>query len=92
MSMTRQDDLTVTLCLDKTLPVSPDPERRTAAMPDLPSHPDSAAGEAAEPPPDSSRPPGARRLRAAVIAAVVIVVLVIIVLHVTGVVGAGTNG
>ena len=37
-------------------------------------------------------PPGARRLRAAVIAAVVIVVLVIVLLHVTGVVGAGTNG
>jgi hypothetical protein len=60
-------------------------------MPDLPSHPDSGVGEAAEPP-TGSRPPGARRLRAAVIAAVVIVVLVIIVLHVTGVVGAGTNG
>jgi hypothetical protein len=89
--MTRQYDLTVTLCLDKTLPVSPDPEQRTAAMPDLPSHPGSAAGEAAEPP-DSSRPPGARRLRAALIAVAVIVVLVIIVLHVTGVVGAGTNG
>ena len=63
-------------------------------MPDLPSHPDSGTGarEVAELPPDSSGPPGARRLRAAVIAAVIIVVLVIIVLHVTGVVGAGTNG
>jgi len=56
-------------------------------MPDLPAHPDSST-------PETSRPPdGARRRRAAVIAAVVLAVLaVMIILHVTGVVGAGTNG
>jgi hypothetical protein len=47
--------------------------------------------EPAQPPGGS--PPGARRLRIVAIAVIVIVLLaVMIVLHVTGVVGAGTNG
>jgi hypothetical protein len=61
-------------------------------MPDLPAHPDASARDAAQPPPDG-RPPGVRRLRAVVIAVIVIALLaVMIVLHVTGVVGAGSNG
>ena len=61
-------------------------------MPDLPAHPDAGPGQAAEPPP-GSRPPTVRRLRIALIAAAVIALLALmIILHVTGVVGAGTNG
>jgi hypothetical protein len=57
-------------------------------MPDLPAHP----GADAESPPGASAQ-GVRRLRTAVIAVVVIVLLaVMITLHVTGVVGADTNG
>ena len=58
-------------------------------MPDLPAHP----GADDPGPPPGAVPQSARRLRAAVIAVIVIVLLaVMIVLHVTGVVGAGTNG
>jgi hypothetical protein len=61
-------------------------------VPDLPSHPAAGDGAAAEPPGDS-RPPGARRLRTLAIAVIVVALLaVMVVLHVTGVVGAGTNG
>lgn len=61
-------------------------------MPDLPAHPDAGSGQAADPAPDS-RPPGVRRLRIALIAAAAIALLALmIILHVTGVVGAGTNG
>ena len=59
-------------------------------MPDLPAHPDAGPGQAD--PPDS-RPQGALRVRTALIAAGVIALLALmIILHVTGVVGAGTNG
>jgi hypothetical protein len=57
-------------------------------MPDLPAHPGT---EEPAPPPGGSQP-GTRRLRAIAIAVIVIAVLTVILLHVTGVVGAGTNG
>lgn len=56
-------------------------------MRDLPSHPDRRDTE----PPDSS-PPGTRRRAVMIAVAVIALLAVMIVLHVTGVVGAGTNG
>jgi len=60
-------------------------------MADPPAHPETAdeADETAGIPPASARP----RWKAAVLTAVAVtVVLTIIVLHVTGVLGAGTHG
>ena len=60
-------------------------------MADPPAHPDTAdeANEGAVTTPASARP----RRKAAVLAAVAVaVVLTIVILHVTGVLGAGTHG
>jgi len=57
-------------------------------MADPPAHPDTA-DEGAGTPPASARP----RWKAAVLTAVAVaVVLTIVILHVTGVLGAGTHG
>jgi hypothetical protein len=57
-------------------------------MSDLPAH---SGTEEPAPPPGGS-PPGTWQLRAVVIAVIVVAVIALVVLHVTGVVGPGTNG
>jgi hypothetical protein len=86
--------LTATKCLYKTGALTEDREARDGQDPataDQPRHPDISddASAGAVGVPGVARP----RWKAAVVVAIVIAVLVLmIVLHVTGVVGANTNG
>jgi hypothetical protein len=97
MSRQRQFDLTATRCLDKASVIT-EPgllyaTERDIDMADPPPYPGTSISDGTGTPP-GSRPGGGRSRwkTAAVWVVVIALLLVLVILHLTGVVGAGTNG
>jgi hypothetical protein len=94
MLISIQIELTVTVCLDKTMAVATTPTGEDIRMTGPPSHPDTGiTGQGSGPLPGRSQRARWPRWKTAAIAIIVIAALAtMVILHLTGTLGAGTHG